>query len=53
MIPVRVLPQAEAELLHVRYALVFAADLERLQALWNRRRELEPEGAALEPMPVL
>ena len=42
----------EAEALHVRYALIFASGLDRIQALCDRRMQLEPERAG-EPMPVL
>jgi hypothetical protein len=42
----------EAEAIHVRYALIFANGLERIQALCDRRMQLEPERAG-EPMPVL
>lgn len=42
----------EAEALHVRYALIFADGLDRIQALCDRRMQLEPERAG-EPMPVL
>lgn len=37
---------------HVRYALIFATGLERIQALCDRRMQLEPERAG-EAMPVL
>jgi len=42
----------EAEAIHVRYALIFANGLERIQALCDRRMALEPERAG-EAFPVL
>jgi ParB/RepB/Spo0J family partition protein len=43
---------SEAEAIHVRYALIFASGLDRIEALCDRRMQLEPERTG-EAIPVL